>query len=353
MIKLLSNSPVLSATCLAAALAAAPLSAGDAVLGSLRATGTVPVTVDNFVRAATEIEYGKYLDITGGVNRWFHAAQPTPIDNQPTIRMNRDTLYSGAVVDISEDATLTMPDPGERYMSVMVVNQDHYINEVFHGGGAFTLDTETFGTPYVILIVRTLVDSEDAQDVEAVRALQAQMTIEAASARPFIVPNYDKASFENVLNAALDLSRFIPDSFRTFGAKGDVDPVRHFLGTAFGWGGLPENEAFYLNVEPGLPAGEYRIEVPAEVPVDAFWSVSMYNAAGFFEPNELDAYSVNSVTGTRNEDGSVTVNLGGCDDGRVNCLPLPEGWNYAVRMYQPRPEVLNGDWTFPAPEPAG
>jgi hypothetical protein len=136
-----------------------------------------------------------------------------------------------------------------------------------------------------------------------------------------------------------------------FGSRGAVGGVRHFIGTAGGWGGLPENEAFYVNVDPGLPPDEYRIEVPADVPVDAFWSISLYNADGFFVPNDSDGYVVNSVMGTRNEDGSMSVHLGGCADGRVNCLPLMEGWNYTVRLYQPGPEILDGTWTFPSAEP--
>ena len=54
----------------------------------------IPVTVDNFVRAATDFEFRKYASVAGGVNKFFHFREPTPIDNQPTIRMNRDTLYS-------------------------------------------------------------------------------------------------------------------------------------------------------------------------------------------------------------------------------------------------------------------
>jgi hypothetical protein len=310
----------------------------------------VKVTVDNFVRAATEIEMGKYLSLTGGVNQWFHSREPTSIDQQPTIRMNRDTLYNMAVVDISAGATLTLPDTGDRYMSAMIVNQDHYINQVFLGGGAYKLDQETFDTPYVIVVIRTLVDAADPQDVEAVNALQDQITIEAGSSKPFIMPNYDEESFEAVLKASIELSRSIPDSFRTFGTKEDVDPIRHFLGTAFGWGGLPESQAFYLNVDPNLPVGEYKIEVPADVPVEAFWSVSLYNPEGFFEPNTRNAYNINSVTATHNDDGSVTIHLGGCEDDRVNCLPIMDGWNYAVRLYRPSEEILEGDWTFPSVE---
>ena len=79
-----------------------------------------------------------------------------------------------------------------------------------------------------------------------------------------------------------------------------------------------------------------------------FWSISLYNAAGFFEPNDRNANSLNSITATPNDDGSVTVRFGGCGDGRPNCLPVTDGWNYLVRLYRPRPEVLDGTWTFPS-----
>ncbi|PYG33184.1 DUF1214 domain-containing protein [Pelagimonas varians] len=311
----------------------------------------IPVTVDNFTRAATDIELDKYVTLAGGINRFYHFREPTPVEDQPTIQMNRDTLYSTAVVDISEGATLTLPEVGDRYMSAMIVNQDHYINEVFHGGGTYTLDVDTFDTPYVIVYMRTLVDASNAEDVAAVNALQDQMTIEANSAKPFIAPAWDEESYQGMIRAAIAFAAYLPDSARMFGTREAVSPVRHLIGTAGGWGGLPEAEAFYLPVEPNLPDGEYKIDVPADVPVGAFWSVSMYNAERYFVPNAMDAYVVNSVMGTRNEDDTMTVHFGGCDDGRVNCLPLMEGWNYTVRMYQPSEAILDGSWTFPAIQP--
>jgi hypothetical protein len=87
-----------------------------------------------------------------------------------------------------------------------------------------------------------------------------------------------------------------------------------------------------------------------DVPVDGFWSISVYNADGFFEPNDRGAYSVNNITATPNDDGSITVRFGG-DDG-PNLIPIMDGWNYTVRLYRPRPEILDGSWTFPAVEPA-
>ena len=311
----------------------------------------IRVTIDNFNRAATDIELDKYVTLAGGINRFYHFREPTPVDNQPTVRMNRDTLYSTAVVDISEGATLALPEVGERYMAAMIVNQDHYINAVLHGGGTYTLDMDTFDTPYVIVFMRTLVDADDPEDVAAVNAIQDRMQVEAVSADPFVLPNYDRDAYEALIQRLSALLPFADGIQGTFGTRESVNPVRHLIGTAVGWGGLPETEAMYPSNVPNLPVGEYRIEVPADVPVGAFWSVSLYNADGFFEKNDIDGYVVNSVMGERNRDGSMTVHLGGCDDGRSNCLPIMDGWNYVVRLYQPGPEVLDGSWTVPAVEP--
>ena len=90
-----------------------------------------------------------------------------------------------------------------------------------------------------------------------------------------------------------------------------------------------------------------------DVPVDGFWSVSVYNAKGFFEPNDLNAYSINNFTAKKSADGSVDIQFGGCDGKVPNCLPIMDGWNYAVRLYRPRPEILDGTWKFPDAQPVG
>jgi hypothetical protein len=80
------------------------------------------------------------------------------------------------------------------------------------------------------------------------------------------------------------------------------------------------------------------------VPVDGFWSINVYNAERYVQANPLNAYSVNGVTAKRNADGSVPVQFGGCDGKIPNRLPTTPGWNYLVRLYRPRPEVLDGKW---------
>jgi hypothetical protein len=310
----------------------------------------VRVTVDNFVRAETARMLTALATQSGGINRWTHNRTPTPLDEQNVIRMNRDTLYSVAVVDLADGATVTLPDGGDRYLSVMVINEDHFINRVIHEPGENHLTIDEFDTRYVALAARTLADPNDPADVAAANALQDGLGVRAASADPMPPFEYDEESLTLVRNALLDLARTTSGFDRTFGRREDVDPVRHLIGTAAGWGGLPEHEAYYVNVDLGLPVGRYRIVV-RDVPVDAFWSISLYNAQGFFEPSSEGACSINSVTAQADADGTVTVHLGGCADGRPNCLQLMDGWNYLVRLYRPRAEILDDTWAFPKPEP--
>ena len=304
---------------------------------------TVPVTVDNFIPAESDRMLASFQSQAGGVNRLRHNRGPTPIEDQPVIRMNRDTLYSAAVVDISNGATLTVPDGGTRYLSAMVVNQDHFINQILHDPGEYELSIEKFHTPWVAVAIRILVDPADPEDVAAVNALQDQFAIEANSSKPFELPEYDTASLDAIRQALLELARHLGNFDHAFGARDEVDPVRHLVATAAGWGGLPDNEVRYLGVEPALPVGEYNVTV-RDVPVDGFWSISVYNAGGFFEPNDRDAHSVNNVTAKPNDDGSVTVHFGGCGDDLPNCLPITDGGitRYAYTAPAPRSSTDRG-----------
>src|SRR5947207_8158778 len=85
------------------------------------------------------------------------------------------------------------------------------------------------------------------------------------------LPNWHQASSKQVHAALLALAETLPDTKRTFGARDQVDPVRHLIGTAFAFGGNPEKDALYLNVTPNRNDGKtvHRLTVK-DVPVDAF-----------------------------------------------------------------------------------
>lgn len=310
---------------------------------------SIHVNVDNFARAETSRMFRDLVAAAGGLNRWTHVRRPTSIDAQTVIRMNRDTLYSFAIVDATDGATVTLPDAGDRYLSLMVIDEDHYVTETFHEPGEHSIDPPTSDSPFIGLVARTLVDPADRADVDAVNALQDHLGLDVDGSSAFEHPDYDTESLDVTRRALLQLAGGIEGFDRTFGRRDEVDPVRHLLGTAAGWGGLPEHEAFYLNQGPGLAVGDYDLRVH-DVPVDAFWSISMYNRGGFFEKNDFDAYSVNDVTAVRDADGAITIRFGIEPKGAVNFLPITDGWNYIVRLYRPRPEILDGSWTFPTPQ---
>ncbi len=325
---------------LSAVLATVPLavSAGTAIA----------VNVDNFDKAQTDFEFAGIIKQAGGVNKLHSNRAPTPIDKQNIIRMNRDTLYSMGVVNISRGATVTLPDAGKRYMSLMIINNDGYVNEVFYGGGSYKLTVEKFDTPFVGIVVRTLANPEDAKDLTIAHKLQDQIKITAGSEQAFVLPDYDKASYKATLGAILDLAKGLKRYTETFGSRAEVNPVHFMIGTASAWGGLPDNAAQYINVQPDLPVGEYELTVK-DVPVKGFWSISLYNAKGYFQQNDLNAYSLNNLTARPNSDGSYTIRFGGCSTSTENCLPIMDGWNYAVRMYEPSQSIIDGKWTFPGP----
>jgi hypothetical protein len=312
---------------------------------------SIPVTPENFVRAESDRYLGNLVK-EGGVGKLFHRRAPAAIDHQTVIRLNRDTLYSSAVFDLDAGpVTVTLPDAGQRFMSTQVIDEDEYTSLVAYGAGTQTLSKDKVGTRYVVVAVRTLVNPDDPKDLDAVHALQDAIKVDQPGGPgKFEVPNWDEPSQKTVRDGLLLLATTLPDTKGMFGPRGGVDPLRHLIGAASAWGGNPEKDALYLNVVPGKNDGKtiYRLNVK-DVPVDGFWSISVYNAKGYFEPNPLNAYTLNNITAKAGADGSIAVQFGGCDGNVDNCLPTPPGWNYLVRLYRPRPEILDGSWTFPEP----
>jgi hypothetical protein len=267
--------------------------------------------------------------------------------------LNRDTLYSSGVFDLDAGpVTITMPDAGKRFMSLQVINEDHYVPAVHYGPGVRTLTRENVGTRYVIAGIRTLVDPNDPKDLEQAHALQDATKVSQKNEGKLDLPNWDQAAQKRIRDALLVLNDYTGGFAHAFGPKDQVDPVRHLIGTAAGWGGNPDKDATYLSLTPAKNDGAtiYKLDVK-DVPVDAFWSISVYNAEGYFQKNEYDAYTLNNITAKKNNDDSVSVQFGGCDGKIPNCLPIMKGWNYTVRLYRPRPEILDGKWKFPEAQP--
>ena len=325
--------------------ASASKSAGDAL----------PVTADNFTRAETDTYFANIVKAAGGPGKFFHRRDIEPVDNQIVIRGNRDTIYSAGVFDLDAGpVTVTLPDAGKRFMSMIVIDEDQYTPAVYYGAGSHTFTGKQVGTRYLMLALRTFVDPNDPEDLKKVHALQDGVRVSQKRSGTFEIPNWDPVSHKKVRDALLVLYASLPDSNRMFGTRQQVDPVRRLIGSAGAWGGNPDREAKYLNVNTTRNDGKtvYKLIVKSEVPVKGFWSITVYDADGRFQKNKYDAYSVNNLTAKKNVDGSVDVQFGGCDGKIPNCLPIVPGWNYMVRLYRPRPEILNGTWKFPEAQPS-
>ena len=310
------------------------------------------VTVYDYVRAETDQQFKDYAAL-GAFGKFVHNREPYNIDKQVTIRANRDTLYSFGVFDLDAGpVTVTLPDTKGRYMSLHMINEDHYMKPVMYAPGTYTFTRDDVRTRYVFFIVRTFADPNSEADLKKAWAMQDRIVVRQKSPGELDLPNWNVKQMVTLRKAINVLGATVKDSSKLFGWYGEIDPISHCIGAALGWGGLPYKAALYLNVFPEKNDGKtpYVLHIPKEVPVDGFWSISVYNKEGFFEKNKYGRYTLNNVTAQRNPDGSVTVHFGG-DPKAPNFLPITPGWNYIVRLYRPRPEVLEGKWKFPKPEP--
>jgi len=317
---------------------------------SVNTSAAEQVTVDNFVRAETDMTFRRY-EAQGGFGKFVHIRAPTPLDRQDVIRMNKDTLYSMGIFDLTEPVTITKPET-DRWQSLMLINQDHSIPPAIYDAGSYTFTQEQIGTRYLAVVFRTLVNANDADDIRQATAVQDQIMVQQSDTGSLELPDWDEESLGTVRDAINVLGATLSDASGMLGIKDELNPIHHLIGTAMGWGGNPKKDATYINVFPDRNDGSVNYVLTVkDVPVDGFASITVYNAKGFMEPNDLGVNSFNNLTATPDADGGATVHFGGCDDGRVNCIPITDGWNYIVRLYQPRQAILDGSWTFPEPMP--
>ncbi|TCM19370.1 uncharacterized protein DUF1214 [Novosphingobium sp. PhB165] len=308
------------------------------------------VNLDNFIRAETDTYFAAFAK-EGAFGKLSHSRELADINHQTVVRTNRDTIYSRGVYDLDAGPiTITLPDANGRFMSVLLIDEDHYAPATFYDSGTYTVARDQVGARYLAVLVRIFVDPKDPTDLARVHALQD--AIEVTQARPgqFEIPSWNQESLTATRAQVRKMTGF--DTRKAFGARGHVDPTSHLIGTARGWGGNPERDAVYISGQPTANDGTtvHRLVVK-DVPVNGFWSISVYNKDGYFTPNPQQAYSLNNVTATKDEDGTYAIQFGGWGGDVANCLPITPGWNYTVRLYRPREAILNGSWVFPAAQP--
>jgi hypothetical protein len=310
------------------------------------------VNVLNYVRAESDMQFKSYAAKAGGVGKLLNFREVYSVENQTTIRGNRDTLYSFGVYDLAAGpVTIVKPESQDRFQSLLVIDQDEYNPVIKNGGGEVTLSIDNVGTRYAMALFRTFCDPTNPEDMKKAHELQDKIQIRQASPGVLELPDWDEASLVATRKTLNELASKLEGLPKAFGARGEVDPTQHLLGAAYGWGGNPQSGAMYFNYTPKENDGKtpYELVMPKDVPVQAFWSISVYNKEGFFSPNAQNAYTFNSITSKRNSDGTVTIRFGG-DPKAPNYLPITDGWNYVIRCYLPGWQAIEGNWKPPIPQ---
>lgn len=306
------------------------------------------VTPDNFVRAETDMQFMTVVK-RGGFGRLTHDREFPPAGRQATAWADGDVLRSRGVFDLElGPVVVSIPAAPERFVSIEALDEDHYTVAMFYGAGTYTFSFENVSTRYLLLVVRISVNPSDRADLGRVHELQDGIAVTRQGGGRFVIPNWDPVSQAKVRVALQLLGNTVASDERTFGARGEVDPVRHLIGTATQWDRCPPRDIAYLLSVPRHNDGRvvHRLGI-GHVPVDGFWSLSVYDGNGHFFAEDHGSRTLNSLNAVRSADNTVIVQFGGNEQAVPNFLAITKGWCYVVRLYRPRAEILGGKWRFP------
>ena len=317
------------------------------------ATTTTPITEQNYAVAETQTIFAEYVKKiaaqtgTDGTGVLMHVRKAMDPKDQTVMRANYDTIYSFAILDLAEDATLTMPKTlGGRYQTAWIITEEHYNPFALTCAGCYTLTHENVGTRFCMIDFRTQVNMADPADVAAANKLQDQLDLQQTKRGMYVASNcWDMT---DILAMRAKYARVTEEKQikceMMFGKKGEVTLENHNCGTAFGWGGFTSDQAVYLTYKPSNPSSaDAQKLVLRDVPAGAFWSITVYNAQGNINS---ETYNINSAFATPNADSSVTIHFG-VDVDAPNSMDIFEGWNFTLRMYLPTAGYFSGEWKQP------
>lgn len=287
-----------------------------------------------------------------GSNAFRHDRSLIPLDKQPAVTMNRDTIYSLGTFYVPKGTKLTLPNSKDnRYQSAMIMQNDDYTDQVFYGPGTFEIKAQT---EFVGIVVRTQVNPGDPQDINYVHQLQDAIKVtlpEGVKAKEYKIVDWDQKSLMSLRAKYQAEAAKLPNLNDTVGSRGKVDPKMLNLGAAVALGLLPPKDAVYIYRDYGLK-GDKCYKATYDRPdfgKGGFFSFTMYGADKYLhsENSHLDNHTIKS-----DKDGKFTLYFGPKERcGQVeNWLPTPgDNWYLGMRIYRPGESVINGSYTVPTP----
>ena len=317
---------------------------------SINATEATPLTEENYPTAETQSLFaGAYVKkiakdtCSTGMGVIMHERVTSDPEFKDFARVNYDTLYSWALLDLTSPATITLPETDGRYLSAHVLNEGHWMPFVITEPGSFELTEENSGSRYVLVGFRTQMNMQDPDDIKKANETQDQITLEQAEQGELVFD--DLWDQDAILAMRKDYQKIHSEkgylSEELFGKQGEIEPELNNIGVAIGWGGLPKEGAVYLFYT--AESEEHQTLSLEDVPIgdNAFWSITVYDADGFIAS---EPFNVNSSFSKNTDDGNTIINFGG-DPAADNYLPIFPGWNATLRIYAPQEAYFDESWS--------
>jgi hypothetical protein len=306
-------------------------------LGSVSAVfSDSPIKVDrsNYQEAEAARNFSKWA-ANGANNKLMHMTAVTPSGPVPTVRMNRDTLYSAAVLDTSTGkASITLPE-GDLYQSVMMVDTEAYARKYVVEPGTHMIATDT---KFVWVVVRTGLE----KGIDEARRVQSMITVQGMGQDTYSSPEYDQESLQR-LTEVLVAEAIAEDNGDLYYGNypGQVDEARRLRSSAAGFGGM-NGTNMYKFVE-SVENNVCMQSTFSDPRATEFFSFTLYDANGFL----MDGNTIiNSRDMVANQDGTYTVSIN-CTDDAVNNISAPADpatVGYAWRVYGASEHVENRSW---------
>ncbi len=311
------------------------------------------VTRDNYVEAEVDLSFANIYQ-TAGANHFRHDRNLIALDAQPAVTMNRDTVYSFGIFYVPQGTIISLPkSKDDRYQSAMILQSDHYIDQVFYGAGEHEIKSQT---EFAAIVIRTQVDASDPDDIKYVNSLQDQINVTypaGTQVKTYQPRQWNMAQVDALRAEYQSKAAKLANFNETSGAHGTLDPEKQKMGVAVALGLLPPQDAMYLYRDYGLSKDICYRATYAKPGFDqpGFFSFTMYGADKYLHEG---VSNLNDRTLKYNPDGTFTLYFGSeqvC--GQVdNRLDTPsDNWYLGMRVYRPQADVVSGEYTLPTPTP--
>lgn len=299
------------------------------------------MTAKEFIQAESRAFLSNFI-ARNGINEWFHFQALANKDDKWVVSPNNDTIYSIVTVNTTDGFTLVVPDVGKRFVTTHIIGENHMSPFYIYGGGTYKFTRDQFESDYVAIGIRmgTNGTSEDVKYI--VEDLQPQYKIlNANTADTMIRP--DSKKMLKVREAMIVEYDNLSD---TFGVMVDhtskvTDWEKFTYVTAGAWGLSADHTAMYAPYAlDGVKGGKCYTATYSAVPVDAFFSITVYGQDKFLMADHDNIVSSNQDI-IISDNGSFTIVYGNmdCKVKGKNFLYTPENnWSFLMRAYTPHVE---------------